>query len=201
MSEQGDPKNTGDVSLKGLAAVLTKIANDVRWLGSGPRAGLGELRLPANEPGSSIMPGKVNPTQCEALLMICARVMGSDVTIGIAGSLGNFQLNVYRPLLAHTFLESCRLLADGCRSFRVHCIEGLRINSARMRQHVENSLMLVTALTPKIGYDKAAQIAEHAHAQDLTLREAAVQLGLVSAADFDEWVRPEAMTGNAASED
>lgn len=184
-------------ALKTLAGSLSKIANDIRWLGSGPRAGLAELQLPANEPGSSIMPGKVNPTQSEALLMICARVLGNDVTIGLAGASGNLQLNVYKPVLAFAFLESCRLLADGCRSFRDHCIVGLEPNRERLRANVENSLMLVTALAPHIGYDAAAQIAKYAHEHSLSLREAATALNAVSASDFDRWVRPGDMTTNA----
>ena len=175
-------------ALRALAATLTKIANDVRWLASGPRAGLGEIALPENEPGSSIMPGKVNPTQCEALLMVCAQVMGNDVAIGIAGAHGNFELNVYKPLLAHAFMQSVRLLGDGMRSFCEHCVVGIVANRDRMRELLERSLMLVTALTPHIGYDHAAQIARSAHAQSITLREAALASGHVSAAQFDAWV-------------
>lgn len=180
-------------ALKTVATALTKIANDVRWLASGPRAGIGEIRLPENEPGSSIMPGKINPTQCEALLMVCSRVLGNDVTMNVAGASGNFELNVQKPLLAYCFLESTRLLSDGCDSFRVHCAAGIEPNEARIRQHLESSLMLATALTPHIGYDRAAEIAKRAHAEGKTLRAAAIELG-VSAQDFDEWVRPEKMT-------
>jgi fumarate hydratase class II len=182
--------------LKTLAASLTKIANDVRWLASGPRAGLAEVRIPENEPGSSIMPGKVNPTQCEALTMACAQVLGNDVAINVGGASGNFQLNVYKPLIAHAFLQSVRLLADGADSFREHCVAGLEPDVARMREHLERSLMLVTALAPHIGYDAAARVAHHAHHQSLSLRDAALALGVVSAEDFERWVRPEEMTGN-----
>jgi fumarate hydratase, class II len=182
-------------ALKTLAAALTKIANDVRWLASGPRAGLGEIRIPENEPGSSIMPGKVNPTQSEALTMACAQVMGNDVAINIAGASGNFQLNVYKPLIIFAFLQSVRLLADGAESFREHCVAGLEANPERMRSLLEQSLMLVTALTPHIGYDAAAKVAHHAHHHDTSLRDAALALGAVSAEDFDRWVRPEDMTG------
>ncbi|MFC1643312.1 class II fumarate hydratase, partial [Myxococcota bacterium] len=180
-------------ALRGLAISLTKIANDVRCLASGPRAGLGEITIPENEPGSSIMPGKVNPTQCEALTMLCAQVLGNDVAIGWGGASGHLELNVYRPLLAHCFLQSARLLTDGGESFRAHLVEGIRPNHARIRQHLDQSLMLVTALTPHIGYDRAAQIAKRAHAQGTTLREAAIELGWVSAEEFDAWVRPELM--------
>jgi fumarate hydratase class II len=182
-------------ALKTLAASLTKIANDVRWLASGPRAGLAELKIPENEPGSSIMPGKVNPTQSEALCMACAQVFGNDVTINFGGASGHFQLNVYKPLIAHCFLQSARLLADGADSFREHCVEGLEPDVERMRYLVERSLMLVTALTPHLGYDAAAKIAHHAAHAGLSLREAALSLGLVSAQDFDRWVRPEDMLG------
>ncbi|MBK7861956.1 MAG: class II fumarate hydratase [Archangiaceae bacterium] len=182
-------------ALKGLAASLFKIANDVRWLASGPRAGLGELTLPENEPGSSIMPGKVNPTQCEALTMLCAQVMGNDVAIGLGGASGNFELNVYKPLLIYNFLQSCRLLADGMSSFREHCVQGIEANRARIAENLERSLMLVTALNPHIGYDNAAQIAKTAHREGKTLREVAAQLGLVKPEDFDRWVRPEEMCG------
>ena len=172
-----------------------KIANDVRWLGSGPRCGLGELRLPENEPGSSIMPGKVNPTQCEALTMIACQVLGNDVAINVGGSQGNFELNVYKPLIIRNFLESARLLADGARSFTDHCVTGIQPNRSRLAEYVERSLMLVTALSPHIGYDNAALIAKTAHARGITLREAALALGAVSAEDFDAWVRPEGMVG------
>ena len=182
-------------ALKGLATSLFKIANDLRWLGSGPRAGLGELVLPENEPGSSIMPGKVNPTQCEMLTMVCAQVMGNDVAISLGGASGNFQLNVFRPLIANALLQSCRLLADGMESFRAHCVAGLMPNEARMRQNVSRSLMLVTALVPHLGYDAAARIAKKAHVDGTTLKEAALALALVTSAQFDEWVRPEDMIG------
>ncbi len=181
--------------LKTLAASLTKLANDVRWLASGPRAGIAEINIPENEPGSSIMPGKVNPTQAEALCMACAQVMGNDVAVNIGGALGNFQLNVYKPLIAHAFLQSARLLADGAESFREHCVQGLSPNVARMRYLLEQSLMLVTALTPHIGYDAAAKVAHHAHHHGLSLREAALALGAVSAEDFERWVRADDMTG------
>jgi fumarate hydratase class II len=181
-------------ALKTLASSLMKIANDIRWLGSGPRAGLGELRLPENEPGSSIMPGKVNPTQSEMLTMVCVQVMGYDTAIGIAGSMGNFELNVFKPVIAHDLLHSLELLADGTRSFREHCVEGLEADVARIGEHVANSLMLVTALAPSIGYDKAAEIAKKAHHEGTTLREAALALGYLSASDFDAAIDPAAMT-------
>lgn len=182
-------------SLKGIAASLFKIANDIRWLGSGPRSGFGELSLPENEPGSSIMPGKVNPTQCEAMTMLCAQVMGNDVAINLGGASGNFELNVFKPLIIHNFLQSVRLLADGCRSFREFCIEGLEPNLPQIQSHLRNSLMLVTALNPHIGYDNAAKIAKKAHHEGKTLKQAALDLGLVSEKDFDLWVRAEDMTG------
>jgi len=181
-------------ALKTLAASLMKIANDVRWLGSGPRAGLGELILPENEPGSSIMPGKVNPTQSEAMTMVAVQVMGNDAAIGFAGSQGNFQLNVFKPVIIHNFLHSVRLLADACRSFREHCVAGLEVDRERVERDVSNSLMLVTALSPKIGYDKAAEIAKKAHHERLSLREAALKLGYLTEKEFDEIVRPEKMT-------
>jgi fumarate hydratase, class II len=180
-----------------LAAALFKIANDVRWLASGPRSGLGEITIPENEPGSSIMPGKVNPTQCEALTMIAAQVMGNDVAVGIGGASGNFELNVYRPLIIHNVLMSARLLADGMASFDAHCARGIEPNRERIAELVARSLMLVTALAPHIGYDKAAEIAKKAHREGTTLREAALALGYVSAADFEAWVRAEAMVGAA----
>jgi fumarate hydratase class II len=183
-------------ALKGLAVSLFKIANDVRWLASGPRSGLGEITIPENEPGSSIMPGKVNPTQCEALTMLSAQVMGNDVAISLGGASGNFELNVYKPLLAHNFLQSCRLLADGMKSFRVHCAEGIEANTQRIKENLERSLMLVTALNTHIGYDNAAKIAKKAHKEGTTLKEAALALGLLTAEQFDQWVRPEKMTGN-----
>jgi fumarate hydratase class II len=181
-------------ALKTLAASLMKIANDIRWLGSGPRAGLGELMLPENEPGSSIMPGKVNPTQSEAMTMVAAQVMGNDAAIGFAGSQGNFELNVFKPVIIHNFLHSVRLLADACRSFREHCVDGMEIDRDRIAEYVKNSLMLVTALTPKIGYDKATEIAKKAHHERISLRESAMQLGYLSEKDFEELVRPENMT-------
>ena len=181
-------------ALRTLATSLMKIANDIRWLGSGPRAGLGELRLPENEPGSSIMPGKVNPTQSEALTMVCVQVMGYDAAIGIAGSQGNFELNVFKPIIAHDLLHAIELLTDSCRSFREHCVEGLEADLGRIEEHVSNSLMLVTALTPRIGYDKAAEIAKKAHKDGTTLRAAALALGYLDAATFDELMVPEAMT-------
>jgi fumarate hydratase class II len=181
--------------LKTLAVSLTKVANDVRWLASGPRAGLAEINIPENEPGSSIMPGKVNPTQCEALCMACAQVLGNDVAINLGGAGGTFQLNVSKPLIAHAFLQSARLLSDGADSFTEHCVLGIEPNAERMRALLEQSLMLVTALTPHIGYDAAAKVAIHAHRHRLSLREAALALGVVSADDFDRWVRPEGMVG------
>ncbi|KIV71101.1 MULTISPECIES: class II fumarate hydratase [Pseudomonadaceae] len=180
-------------ALKTLAVALMKIANDLRLLGSGPRGGLAEVRLPANEPGSSIMPGKVNPTQCEALSMLACQVIGNDTTISLAASHGHLQLNVFKPVIAHNILQSIRLLADGSRNFQRHCVAGMEPDAARMAEHLERGLMLVTALNPHIGYDKAAQIAKKAYAEGTTLREAALALGLVSEADFDAWVRPETM--------
>jgi fumarate hydratase class II len=181
-------------ALKTLAAALHKIANDVRWLASGPRSGLGEISLPENEPGSSIMPGKVNPTQAEALTMLCVQVLANDVALGFGGACGQFELNVYKPMLIHNFMQSVRLLADGCASFEEHCARGIEPNEARIGELVARSLMLVTALAPYIGYDRAAEIAKKAHQDGSTLREAALALGYVSAEDFDRWVRPEAMT-------
>ena len=185
-------------ALKTLAAALNKIANDVRWLASGPRSGLGELSIPENEPGSSIMPGKVNPTQAEALTMLAVQVMGNDVAVGIAGASGQFELNVYKPMLIHNFLQSVRLLADGCASFEEHCARGIQPNEARIRELVERSLMLVTALAPHVGYDRAAEIAKKAHREGSTLKAAALSLGYVSAADYDRWVQPGAMTKPSA---
>ncbi|MEO5771942.1 MAG: class II fumarate hydratase [Burkholderiaceae bacterium] len=182
-------------ALRMLAIALNKIANDIRLMGSGPRAGLGELRLPENEPGSSIMPGKVNPTQVEALTMVCAQVMGHDVAIGIAASQGHFELNVYKPLIAHDALDSLRLLADAMASFSEHCVEGIEVNQARASELLADSLMLVTALAPHIGYDRAAQIAKHAHREGTSLRDAALSIGGVAPADFDAWVDPRAMLG------
>jgi fumarate hydratase class II len=181
-------------ALKTLADSLMKIANDVRWLGSGPRAGLSELRLPENEPGSSIMPGKVNPTQSEAMTMVAVQVLGNDAAIGFAGSQGNFELNVFKPVMIHNFLHSVRLLADACRSFTDHCVMGIELDFQRIEQYVKNSLMLVTALSPKIGYDKCAKAAHKAHHEGLSLREAVVGLGYLSEMEFDEIVRPEKMT-------
>ncbi len=181
-------------ALKTLAASLMKIANDVRWLGSGPRAGIGELVLPENEPGSSIMPGKVNPTQSEALTMVAVQVMGNDAAIGFAGSQGNFELNVFNPVMIHNLLHSIRLLKDACRGFVDFCVEGLELNRARIDENVQKSLMLVTALNPHIGYDNAAKIAKHAHKKGINLRESAVELGLLTAEQFDEYVKPEEMT-------
>ena len=183
-------------ALKGLAASLNKIANDVRWLASGPRSGIGELSIPENEPGSSIMPGKVNPTQSEAMTMLCAQVMGNDVAINIGGMSGNFELNVFRPLVAHNFLQSVRLLADGMVSFNDHCAAGIEPNRARIDELVQRSLMLVTALNPHIGYDKAAQIAKKAHKEGISLREAALASGHLTAEQFDAWVRPEDMVSS-----
>ena len=183
-------------ALKTLAAALFKIANDVRWLASGPRAGLGELSIPENEPGSSIMPGKVNPTQAEALTMICAQVFGNDVALTFGGASGQFELNVYKPLVIDNFLSSADLLAEGMAGFEEHCARGIEPNEARIRELVERSLMLVTALAPHIGYDRAAQIAHQAHRNGVSLREAALALGYVSATQFDAWVRPETMTGS-----
>jgi fumarate hydratase class II len=185
-------------ALKTLAVALTKIANDIRWLASGPRSGLGELRIPENEPGSSIMPGKVNPTQAEALTMLCAQVFGNDTAICFGAASGNFELNVYKPMLIHNFLQSVRLLADGCASFEEHCARGIRADEARIRDLLERSLMLVTALAPHIGYDRAAEVAKKAHKDGGTLKQAALALGYVSAPDYDRWVRPEAMTKPAA---
>ena len=183
-------------ALRLLAIALNKIANDIRLMGSGPRAGLGELQLPENEPGSSIMPGKVNPTQVEALTMVCAQVMGHDVAVGIAASQGQFELNVYKPLIAHDVLDSLRLLGDAMANFSAHCIEGLTMNAARMDELLQRSLMLVTALAPHIGYDRAALIAKHAHRHGLGLREAALAVGGVSGAEFDAWVDARAMIGH-----
>jgi fumarate hydratase class II len=186
-------------ALKTLATSLMKIANDIRWLGSGPRAGLGELRLPENEPGSSIMPGKVNPTQAEMLTMICVQVFGYDTAITIAGSQGNFELNVFKPIIAHDLLHGIELLTDGCRSFREFCVEGLEADVAVIGDHLGRSLMLVTALAPKIGNDKAAEIAKKAHHEDTTLREAALALGYLTAEEFDAAIDPVAMTRPNAS--
>jgi len=180
-------------ALKTLACSLMKIANDVRWLASGPRAGLGEISIPENEPGSSIMPGKVNPTQSEALTMICAQVLGNDAAINIGGASGNFELNVFKPLIIHNFIHSAKLLAKGVEGFTRHCVAGLQPNAARIDELMKKSLMLVTALNPHIGYDNAARIAKKAHADGTTLKEAALALGLVTAEDFEKWIRPQDM--------
>ncbi|MGH7672886.1 MAG: class II fumarate hydratase [Gemmatimonadales bacterium] len=182
-------------ALRTLAAALMKIANDVRWLASGPRSGLGEIRIPENEPGSSIMPGKVNPTQSEALTMVCAQVFGNDVTVTVGGASGNFELNVFKPVIVHNVLQSVRLLADACESFETHCARGIEPDRERIRQHLERSLMLVTALAPVIGYDRASEIAKKAHREGRTLRQAALALGYVTADEFDRHVRPERMVG------
>jgi fumarate hydratase class II len=181
-------------ALRTLAVSLMKIANDVRWLGSGPRAGLAELILPANEPGSSIMPGKVNPTQTESLTMVCVQVMGNDTAIAIAGSQGNFELNVFKPLIIHNFLHSVRLLSDAASMFTIHCVAGIEANRPQIDRFVKNSLMLVTALNPKIGYDKAARVAKKAYQENISLREASVALGFLTGEEFDEIVKPEQMT-------
>jgi len=182
-------------ALKTLAAALNKIANDVRWLASGPRAGLGEIRIPENEPGSSIMPGKVNPTQCEMLTMVATQVLANDVAINLGGASGSFELNVFKPLIAHAFLQSVRLLSDGMAGFDRHCARGIEANTARIEDLLQRSLMLVTALAPHIGYDRAAAIAKRAHHEGLSLREAALASGHVTAAQFDQWVRPQDMLG------
>ena len=181
-------------ALKTLACSLMKIANDIRWLASGPRCGIGELILPENEPGSSIMPGKVNPTQSEAMTMVAAQVMGNDAAIGFAGSQGNFELNVFKPVMIHNFLHSVRLLNDACRSFVEFCINGIQLNRAQIDKYLNDSLMLVTALNQHIGYDNAAKIAKNAHKKGITLKESAIELGLLTAEQFDEWVKPEEMT-------
>jgi fumarate hydratase, class II len=188
-------------ALRGAACALTKIANDVRWLGSGPRCALGELELPANEPGSSIMPGKVNPSQCEALLMVCGQVIGNDVAVGLAGAAGSLELNTFRPLIALNVLQSLRLLTDAAESFRVRCIEGIAPNRARIRELVERSLMLVTALAPVLGYDRAADVARTAHREGKTLREVVLERGWLSERDFERAVRPETMVGPASEPD
>jgi len=181
--------------LKTLAASLMKIANDIRWLGSGPRCGLGELHLPENEPGSSIMPGKVNPTQSEAMTMVCAQVFGNDVAVNFGGASGNFELNVFKPVIIFNVLNSIRLLSDACESFTDHCVIGIEANLDNIKKHLENSLMLVTSLNPVIGYDNAAKVAKKAHAENKTLKQAAVELGLLTPEKFDEIVRPEKMIG------
>ena len=182
-------------SLKQLAVALMKIANDVRWLSSGPRSGIGEIRIPENEPGSSIMPGKVNPTQCEAMTMVCTQVMGNDATIGIAGSQGNFELNVYKPVMAYNLLQSIRLLGDSCQSFNDNCAVGIEPNLETIDDKLRRSLMLVTALNPHIGYDNAAKVAKHAYKNNTTLREAAIELGLLTGEQFDDAIKPEEMVG------
>jgi fumarate hydratase class II len=187
-------------ALKTLAASLIKIANDIRWLASGPRCGIGELKIPENEPGSSIMPGKVNPTQSEALIMLCCQVMGNDVAINLGGAMGNFELNVMRPLIIYNFLHSVRLLADGMTSFNDHCASGITPNKERIDALMKNSLMLVTALTPHIGYDKAAAIAKKAHQEGTTLKEAAVSSGYVTPEQFEAWIKPESMVGSKRSD-
>ena len=180
-------------ALKTVSGSLFKIANDIRWLASGPRSGIGEILIPANEPGSSIMPGKVNPTQCEAMTMVCTQVMGNDVTISIAGASGNFELNVYRPVIAYNIIQSIRLLTDACDSFRVHCVDGIEANEERIHSNLYNSLMLVTTLNPHIGYDKAAEVAKKAYKDNLSLREAIIDLGYMSGEEFDQLVQPEKM--------
>ncbi|HYM71694.1 MAG TPA: class II fumarate hydratase [Stellaceae bacterium] len=186
-------------ALRTLAGALFKIANDIRWYASGPRAGIGELTIPENEPGSSIMPGKINPTQCEALTMVAVQVFGNDHAVAFAGSQGSFQLNAYKPIILFNVLESAELLADACRSFTTHCASGIGANAARIREHLDGSLMLVTALSPHIGYEKSAAIALLAHREGLKLRDAALKLGYVSAEEFDAWVRPEEMTGRSGT--
>jgi len=180
-------------ALKTVSGSLFKIANDIRWLASGPRSGIGEILIPANEPGSSIMPGKVNPTQCEAMTMVCTQVMGNDVTISVAGASGNFELNVYRPVIAYNIIQSIRLLTDACDSFRVHCVDGIKANEKRIHSNLYNSLMLVTTLNPHIGYDKAAEVAKKAYKDNLSLREAIIDLGYMSGEEFDQLVQPEKM--------
>ncbi|MEO8231229.1 MAG: class II fumarate hydratase [Ignavibacteriota bacterium] len=181
--------------LKTLAASLMKIANDVRWLGSGPRCGLGELNLPENEPGSSIMPGKVNPTQSEAMTMVCAQVFGNDVAVNFGGAMGNFELNVFKPVIIFNVLNSIRLISDACSSFTDHCVVGIEANKVNIKKHLENSLMLVTSLNPHIGYDNAAKVAKKAHKENTTLKQAVIELGLLTSEKFDEVVRPEKMVG------
>jgi fumarate hydratase class II len=181
-------------ALKTVAVSLMKIANDVRMLSSGPRSGIGELFIPDNEPGSSIMPGKVNPTQCEALTMIAAQVLGNDVAINIGGATGHFELNVFKPVIIHNLLHSIRLIHDACHGFVEYCIAGMTINREKIDEHLRESLMLVTALNEHIGYDNAAKIAKHAHQKGISLRESAIELGLLTGEQFDEWVKPEEMT-------
>lgn len=180
-------------ALKGIAITLNKIGNDIRFLASGPRSGIGEISLPANEPGSSIMPGKVNPTQCEALTMVCAQIIGNDSSIAFGATQGHFQLNVFKPMMASNLIESCKLLADACNSFSNNCVKGIKPNSKVIKEKLNSSLMLVTALNPKIGYYKAAEIANKAHQNGTTLKEEAINLGYLTASEYDEWVRPENM--------
>src|SRR5262249_5959016 len=193
-----DPLVAFHGALRTLATALIKIANDVRWLASGPRCGLGEIRIPENEPGSSIMPGKVNPTQCEAMTMVCAQVLGNDVAIGYGNASGNFELNVFKPLIIHNVLQSIRILGDACASFDEHCARGIEPDRAEIDRKLHGSLMLVTALAPHIGYDKAAEVAKRAHATGAVLRDAAIELGYVTGEQFDRWVRPEDMIAPAA---
>ncbi|NDC82467.1 class II fumarate hydratase [bacterium] len=188
-----DPLVFASGALKTMAATLMKVANDIRWMGSGPRCGLNELLLPENEPGSSIMPGKVNPTQSEAMTMVCVQVMGNDTAISIAGSQGNFELNVFKPVIIHNFIHSCRLLTDAMSHFLEHCLDGLVANDEQIQRYVDQSLMLVTALNPHIGYDKAAQVAKKAHKENLSLKEASIELGFLSEQEFEKFVRPEEM--------
>jgi fumarate hydratase class II len=185
-------------TLKALACALMKIANDIRWMGSGPRCGLGELSLPENEPGSSIMPGKVNPTQSEAMTMVCVQVMGNDAAIGFAGSQGNFELNVFKPVMIHNLLHSITLLSDACGLFAEHCVDGIQVNREKIKSYLESSLMLVTALSPHIGYDNAAAVAKKAHHDGTTLKEACLALGLLKPEEFDRYVVPEKMIGPEA---
>lgn len=182
-------------ALNTLATSLFKISNDIRYLGSGPRCGYGELSLPENEPGSSIMPGKVNPTQCEAMTMVCTQVFGNNTTITMSGASGQFELNVFKPVMAKNLLSSIRLLSDACKSFRIHCVEGIRANETRINSLLNESLMLVTALNPKIGYDNASKVAKNAHKKGITLKESALEMGLLTSEEFDQWVRPENMIG------
>ena len=190
-----EPLVTAHGALKTLACALIKVANDIRWLASGPRAGLGEINIPANEPGSSIMPGKVNPTQCEAMTMLCCQVIGNDVALTIGGASGNFELNVFKPMIIHNFLQSVRLLSDGMASFDTHCMQGIEPNMLRIDALVNASLMLVTGLAPHIGYDRSAEIAKQAHQRQTTLKEAALALGYVNEEDFERWTNPKDMVG------
>jgi fumarate hydratase class II len=191
-----DPLVQMSGTLKTMACALMKIANDIRLLGSGPRSGIGELNLPANEPGSSIMPGKVNPTQSEAMTMVCAQVVGNDMAVAVGGMTGHFELNVFKPVIVFNVLNSIRLLSDACESFQEHCVEGIKANLPQIKRHLDNSLMLVTALNPHVGYDNAAKIAKYAHENDTTLKEAAQKLNLVKPEDFDKWVKAEDMLGS-----